>query len=428
MGRSKSQLAGTGEKVQYMVHNYNDNTVRFVLHYPGIVDADILCAATNDLIERIDVLHATFLAGKVKARWRVNETYDDSSYFQYIEVEDNPLVTAYSLALIPVAPEGKTQLRVCLVQSSTESAIVLNISHLCVDGSDGKYLLGKLTECYSMIAETGSTKELKVKNGSRAAEQIYEGISKKDYRSLMKNPISTIKSEFPYLSEENGRANMVRATVSEAIMSAARKRAKSEGATANDILLAACYHAYAALPDIDKEAPMSIMSMMDLRRHCKDGDSEGLCNMSGSFITTMEKGIGQSFSDTLSQVVVQTSEAKENTLAGLEGLPLLHSVTRTLPIGVLLQLVGKVYGSFSIGLTNLGNIDCNSLKMGNIIPDGGLFGGPLKKKPGMQISAISFDGACTLSVVGQYTKEDGELLRTMLDRMVAEIEKYATVE
>ena len=171
---------------------------------------------------------------------------------------------------------------------------------------------------------------------------------------------------------------------------------------------------------------MSIMSMMDLRRHCKEGDSEGLCNMSGSLITTMDKGIiGLSFSDTLEQVAIQTSAAKENPLAGLEGLPLLHSVTRNLPIGVLLQLVGKVYGSFSIGLTNLGNIDCSLVKMGNIIPDGGAFGGPLKKKPGMQISAISFDGACTLSVVGQYTKEDKELLQTMLDRMVVEIENYA---
>ena len=41
MGKSEIRLAGTGERVQYLVHDFNDNTIRFVLHYSGILDADI---------------------------------------------------------------------------------------------------------------------------------------------------------------------------------------------------------------------------------------------------------------------------------------------------------------------------------------------------------------------------------------------------
>lgn len=122
------------------------------------------------------------------------------------------------------------------------------------------------------------------------------------------------------------------------------------GKRKDDILLAACYRAYAALPSVDASAPMSIMSMMDLRRHCKNGESEGLCNMSGSLPTVLKEGVAGDFSDTL--------------------------------------------------------------------------GGPLKKKPAMQVSAISFDGAASLAIVGRYTKTDGELLQQMLDCMVKEIEAY----
>lgn len=424
MNTPKIQKAGTGEKTQYMVHDFNDNTIRFILHYPGIVDADILSAAVRTLVGSVDILHSSFCTNSISAYWQVNEDYEESSYFQLIETDGSPDVTAYSLSLLPIAPESRTQLRCYLVQNQKESALVLLISHLCVDGGDGKYLLNKLAEAYCLLKQTGTAEGLAVKNGSRAAEQIYENINTKEFLSLMKNPLSSIKSAFPYPTKEPGRPRMVRAFLPADTMRAARARAKVQGATANDLLLAACYHAYAALPGIEKDSPMSVMAMMDLRRHCKEGESEGLCNMSGSLPTVLEQGISGTFSDTLKEIAVQTNAAKENPLAGLEGMPLVHSATRALPMGLLLQLSGKVYGSFSIGLTNLGNVSCASLLLGDLAPERGGFGGPLKKKPAMQISAISFDGTCALSVVGQYTEEDGGLLQKMLDDMVREIAAY----
>lgn len=426
MNIPKIKKAGAGEKTQYVVHDFNDNTIRFVLHYPGLVNADTLCAAAKALIESVDILHSSFFTDHIGAYWHVNKEYEESSYFQFIETEGDPDVTACSLSLLPVTPDSRTQLRCCLVQSKTASSVALNISHLCVDGGDGKYLLNKLAEAYCMIAATGSAEGLEVKNGSRAAEQAYENVNTKDFLSLLKNPISTVKSVFPYPTEESGRLRIVKAVIPEPVMTAARKRAKAEGATANDLLLTACYYAYAALTEADAASPMSIMSMMDLRRHCENGESEGLCNMSGSLPTTLTDGVQESFSDTLTQISIQTNAAKENPLAGLEGLPLVHGATRVLPMGLLLQVAGKVYGSMSIGLTNLGNISCESLKLGALTPDGGFFGGPLKKKPAMQISAISLDGACSLSVVGQYTEKDAASLQTMLSCLAGEITKYAS--
>lgn len=420
--------AGAGEKTQYIVHDFNDNTIRFVLHYPGAVDADCLCAATQALVGSVDILHASFFTDKLRAYWQVNQSYEESSFFQRIVTAGDPAPTAHCLALLPILPGGQTQLRCCLVQGPDASSLVLTVSHLCVDGGDGKYLLAKLAEAYDLLQASGSTQGLDVKNGSRAAEQIYENINRKELLSLLKNPISPVKSAFPYPTAAPGHPGMVCAYISAAAMAQARRRAKAQGATANDLLLAACYHAYAALPEVDPAAPMSVMSMMDLRRHCKNGESEGLCNMSGSLPTTLPEGIGARFSDTLAQIAAQTRAAKEDPLAGLEGMPLVHSAAHTLPMGLLLQIAGKVYGSISIGLTNLGNLDSGALALGGLAPTACVFGGPLKKKPAMQVSAISLDGACALSVVGQYTAEDVKALQTMLDRMAEEIIRYADGE
>ena len=432
MEHSEHFMAGTGEKVQYMVHNFNDNTIRFIQHYPGRPDSAVLRLAVKTVIDKCIILHSSFTAGKMKAYWKVNESYSENDYFQVTEVTDNLMETACEIAAKAVLPTDKTQLCCHLLTTLQECALVVCISHLCVDGSDGKYLLAKLAEAYRLILEKGNAEELEIKDGSRKAEQVYEQISKKDYMSLMHNPIPGIKSVFPYPTQEPGRACLVYEKITSQTLIAAKEKAAVLEATLNDVLLTACYYAYASLPGKRKEEAMSIMSMMDLRRHCKAGDSEGLCNITGSLPTTLPEGIGASFEETLKKIAAQTRMQKENPLAGMEGMPLLHGVVRTIPMGMLQLAAKHVYGSMAVGLTNLGVLKAEEFAFDNLQPDMAVFGGPLKKKPAMQVSAISLDGdesfvngGCTLSVAGEMTKEDEMLILRMLEQIRSEIEKFA---
>ena len=58
MSLSNIMKAGTGEKMQYLVHEYNDNTIRFVLRYPGRVDSGALCVAARAVVESVEILHS----------------------------------------------------------------------------------------------------------------------------------------------------------------------------------------------------------------------------------------------------------------------------------------------------------------------------------------------------------------------------------
>ena len=425
MAIPKIRPAGGGERAQYLLRDYNDNTIRFVLNYPGLVDPDVLRKAAKAVVESVDVLHGTFFSDGTMAYWHINEDVGETNYFHYVETEGDPAKTAASLSLLPVYPEDKVQMYVTLVQSEEKSSVVIRQSHLVVDGGDGKYLISKLVEAYNLILESGIVDALEVKHGSRAPEKVYEKLSLSDMKELMSNPLSSVETAYPYPTAEAGMARVTSKVIPAEIMSAARKKAKVVGATANDLLVTAFYRAYAAIDGVDASAPMSVSSMMDLRRHCVDGDSEGLCNMSGALPTTLENGCTGSFEDTLTKIAKQTTAAKENPYAGLEGMPIMHTLTRSMPIWLLQMAVGKIYGKLSLGLTNLGNLKCADYALGNLIPDAGLFGGPLKKKPGMQVSVMSFDGECVLAVVGVYTKEDAALLQCTLDRMVQEIDDYA---
>lgn len=415
MGKQKKIRAGVSELQQYLVHEFNDNTVRFALHYPGLLDRQRLSAAMASLVKGLEVLHSTFHTTTFRAHWTVNEDYEEEDYFRYIQTEEAPMAVAQRLCLESVDPFGKTQLRCYLVQDGRSSALVFLVGHLIADGGDSKYLLLKLAENYERNQAVG------LKNGSRRAEQVYKGIGLKNYLSLMKNPISKVKTAFPYTEEPAETPRFVGISLSPELISAAK--AKARGATVNDLLLTACYHSFAKHFG-SPEQPVSILSMMDLRRHCKGGDSEGLSNLSGTMTTVLPQGPGESFEQSLRMVAEQTTAAKKEPLAGLMGLPLLHNVIKSLPIGLLLRISGHIYGSFSIGLTNLGRLSGKALTMGGLQPDEAIFGGPIKKKPAMQISAILLEERCALSVMGVYSPSDVPLLQRLLEGMKEELEHY----
>lgn len=425
MSETKIICAGTGEKMQYIAHKFNDVTVRFALHYPSLLQPDALCAATRAVVERVDVLHASFMPGTFGSKWIIRDNLRDEDFFTLMHADGDPMETARQVLPQPVPFEGPCQLRCTLILGKNDCAVVLAVSHLCADGSDAKYLLDKLAEAYNLVLERGNASALAVKNGSRATEQMYAPLSRRQVLSQFRNPSTGVKTLFPFPGEGGDELHLLHCTLDRETMAKARKRAKSLSATANDLLLAACYRAYAALPGVDPTAAMSISSLRNLRHVGQLGDSEGLANLSGLLPSALRQGVHGAFADTLAEIAAQTRALKNDPLSAYAGLPVLHFACHALPLPVLLKGADFVYRIMSVGMTNLGNIACAPLAMGGLVPDGGMFLGPVKKKPSVQVSAASFDGECALAIGIRCAKADAPLLQQMLDGMATEITKFA---
>ena len=246
-----------------------------------------------------------------------------------------------------------------------------------------------------------------------------------DRLKLMRDPRTGVKSSFPFPTDEEGSPAVMRLLVPQATMAAAHTRCKAAGVTVNDLLLTACYYAYVETTHADASAPVSIMAMMDLRRHCDGHDSEGLCNLTGALSTALPAGLGSTFSDTLAEIAAQTRRNKEDPFAGLYGMPLLHGAANKLPLKLLLSVSNRVYGSMAVGMTNIGSIDGAALSLEGMHPDEGWFGGPVKRKPGVQVSVASFDGACSLALWGYAAEKDRPRLQQLLDCIGRHLRDYA---
>lgn len=231
MKASHNINAGVGERMQYLAHEYNDTTIRFVLHYPGFLNPDILCAATAAVIEEVDVLHSSFIASSQSCHWRVNADYQVSDYFSILECDGDPVKVACGLAVQPVGHKDKCRFQVTLVNGSETCAVLIRISHLVVDGGDGKYLLNKLAEAYRIEEENRDVGELVVKDGSRSAMNAYKDLGLREMKSLFKMPFSGVKTIYPFADPKDpGALRTLRVTIPSETLGQARVKAKTVGA------------------------------------------------------------------------------------------------------------------------------------------------------------------------------------------------------
>lgn len=414
-----------GEKAQYLAHESNDNTIRIALFYPRPLEPELLRQAAIELVRRIDILHAGFCAGWRTAKWKVNRTFQAENVFTACLVPSGIREKVHEAMLQSLPFDGELQLHCTLISDGSQCAIVLTVGHMCADGRDAVYLLEKLLELYRCLWDGGDTAQVPLKNGTRNPEQCCAKLTLKDRFRLYSGPASEPKTEYRYPECASGNPGIIYRTLPAELMSSARKKGKEYGASVNDLLLTALYRAAARQMELPQGQGMGIQCMMDLRRRMPDGDSLGICNLSGSMATGLKEGVNGSFSDTLKEIAEQTARAKNDPLAGLYDFPMMSGILRILPFSAIRKLGAKVYGGATMGMTNLGALNAANYAAEGVLPSDAVLGAPLKKKPAFQLAALGLNGAVCISVTAVCTAHDKRVINDLLKEIQTELECFA---
>lgn len=417
--------AEVGEKAQYLARNAYDNTIRFALFYRGQLMREVMKRAVIELVERIDILHASFTAGSCRARWVVNTQFCPEDAFSVQTAPDDWMEAVYTAMLQPIPFDGTLQLHCTIILNrENNSALVLRIGHMCADGSDAKYLLEKLIELYNCLLAQGDPASVSLKNGTRNPEQCCRRLTIGDRLRLYRKPAGGAKTEYAFPDDSAGVPRIVCISLPAELLTAARSKGKQMGASVNDLLLTAFYRAVAKQLALTQGTAMGIQSAMDLRRHVPGGDSLGVCNLSGSMCTGLTKGVWGSFADTLGEVTAQTVAIKEDKLAGMYNFPMMSQVFRLLPFAAVEALGAKVYGSATISMSNLGALRAERLTAGELPLADAVFGAHLKQKPAFQITAVGLNGAVKLCSVTSCTQKDEQAVRELYTGIKNELEIF----
>lgn len=404
------------DKTQYLFRNYYDRMMHCVLYFDGLIDVALLKRALKFQIDEVPVLHSRYHNNPIKPYWVVQD-YDIDEVLTVKDVDDlQSEVDKFVTQRIPI--KKNVQIQIGVLNKDGKSTFIMVSNHMCFDGGDFKYFVTNLCANYTKL--TLGDENMTIKHGSRAYDMIYSSLSdedKKVAKSLYRN-ISDVKDKhrFPLTEKREGDVNrVVRRTVPAEQFSAMHAAGKKLGFTINDVMLAVYFRSLFELCGFKEDESLTVQSMVDLRRHLKEGGMEtGLTNHTG-FMTCTVKGVGENVGETLKKVQEAMKNNKTDKYLGLYSLPLLSLAYAVFPHCISEQAIKLGYKNPLIGMSNIGKILPEQYKMGTLTLYDGWYTGAIKGKPYMQLAFTTFGQSVTFSIAICGNSDDDKIINKFFD-------------
>lgn len=422
------------DKVQYGFKKYYDGMMHMVLCFDDKLDINAIKAVAHYLAKKISILKSSFINNPVCPYWRENVNISGGLAVKDVECAqgENLFDKAWEFLSDPIPKKAKLQFKVFYLHNDTGSVLAFLVNHMCFDGADFMCFVEKFAECYTALLSDKDIEQISIKNGDRSFNQIYQAMSKEESKKakrLFKN-ISKNKNKclFPFEKDKDKKerdcsVGFTIKRISADKMQMIRERTKSKGATLNDALLSAYFCALKKTAGFnDNGKPITIVSMVNLRRYIQGGQTQGLTNLTG-FMSCSVALNGENFENDLQMVSEQTKKAKQDRYVGLYGIPLLSLGFKLIPFRLALRVLHLGYSNPPLSMSNIGRLDAEKLKFGKLMPTDAIITGASKYKPYFQITFNSFNNEGRLCVPQRSTKSDREKISTFLDTMIEELEK-----
>lgn len=413
------------DKMQYLFRNYYDRMIHGVLYFDKPLNVEAVKNILIGFTEKIPVLHSSFVDNPIRPFWKVQSYHieDILTVTESGNVDED--VEKFICGNIPVT--SNVQYRVGLFNGNGKTAFAMIVNHMCFDGGDFKYFLYKFAYNYNKYL-TGE-KTVEVKTGSRSYKAVYTKLNEEDKKTakgLYKN-ISVVKDKhcFPLTEpREDDQTMIIRRKIDRDTFVAMRDTGKKLDVTVNDVMLAVYIRALYEIGRFDENETLTIPCMVDLRRHI-DGGGEfgGMTNHTG-FMQCSVKRKGETVNDTLIEIIRSVKISKRDKFIGLYSLPLLKLAYTVFP-QFLSEFAIKIgYLNPLIGMSNIGRLDGDKLKMGDAVVTDGFITGAVKYKPYMQLALTTLDDVVTMSVAIRANYEDETTVNKFFDYIMDNIHEF----
>ncbi len=412
------------DKMHYLFRDFNDRMVHVELHYDFEINIEALKTVLICFFEKAPVLHSSFTDNRIHPYWTVKDYHIDEvlTVKNVSEEELSDEINNFLVQYIP--PEADIQMHVAVFNHSGKSTLCLVENHMCMDGGDLKYFMNALCKNYNEFVEKGIS-PVDLRTGTRSYEAVYEDFSvteRKMAKGLYKNINTKDDHAFP-LTPDNirDRSFIARRKLSAQKFDEIRAAGKKHGATINDMLLAAYFDALYKLAMFNPEDSVSISCAIDLRRHMKDDEGQGVTNQTAWMQCKVPRR-GNDIFETLDYVVRSSNQFKQDRFMGLHGLPLLSLGYKIMPLAASEEIIKVGYANPLLAMSNIGILDVQKLSLEGHEPTDGFMSGAVKYKPYVLLSATSMRKELTLSMCVRGNDEDKRIVEHFFDLLEESIE------
>ena len=415
------------DRMQFLFRNYYDRMIHFYLKFQSPLDFKALSKAYKYIVDRVGVLHSSFVNNPITPYWKVNYDYSEEDIIVFKQ-SDDPQKDAFEFLTQEISVKEKVQIKAALIRGADGSdTLVQVLNHMCMDGPDTKEFLMLVQKAYAQIM-AGQEPDVEVKNGDRSHYQcysLYNEEEKKKALGLYKN-VSMVKHQikFPYTKKDKkkDRSRILRRVIDTEKFARLKDMSKRAGVTLNDVLLVAYMRSLYRACNIPDEQNVSVPCMVDLRRHIKGGKSFGFSNHIGFMICTAH-GNSDDYAKMFADIKKQSDEAKDDPYFGLYSLPLLNLAYTLFPQCLAEIAIGLGYTNPYTGMSNLGLLKETDFVFNGQTPSDLFITGAVKSIPYLQLAISTYRSQMTLTIAVKCKDEDEKALTVLIDDVVGELDK-----
>lgn len=413
------------DKMHYLFRDFNDRMVHVELHYDFEINIEALKTVLVCFFEKAPVLHSSFTDNRISPYWTV-EDYKIDDVLTVKEVNEDALDDEINEFLVQyISPDASIQMKVAVFNHGGKSVLCVVENHMCMDGGDLKYFMKALCKNYNDFIEKGIS-PVDLKTGTRSYESVYEGFSageKRMAKNLYKNVNTKDDHGFPFTPNNIvDKPFIAKRKIPAEKFDLIRNAGKAHGATINDMLLTAYFYSLYELAGFDKNESISISCAVDLRRHIKDANDQGVTNHT-AWMQCRVPERGTTIFDTLTYVVHSSNQFKEDRFIGLHGLPLLSFGYKIMPLAASEEVIKIGYANPLLAMSNIGILEVDKLALEGNEPTDGFMSGAVKYKPYALLSVTSVRKEFTLSMCCRGNDEDKRRIENFFDLMVKNIDE-----
>lgn len=412
------------DKMHYLFRDFNDRMVHVELRYDFEINIDALKTVLICFLEKAPVLHSSFTDNRIHPYWTVKD-YKIDDVLTVKEVSEAELdfeINNFLIQYIP--PDADVQMKVAVFNHNGKSVLCVVENHMCMDGGDLKYFMKALCRNYNDYIESGIS-PVDLRTGTRSYESVYEDFSAGEKR-LAKNLYRNVNSKddhgFPFTPNSiRDKSFIAKRKIPASKFDEIRFAGKKYGATINDMLLTAYFYALYELAGFDSREAVSISCAVDLRRHLKSSDGQGVTNHT-AWMQCRVPERGANIFETLNFVVHSSNQFKEDKFIGLHGLPLLSFGYKILPLAASEEVIKIGYANPLLAMSNIGILEVDKLSLEGHEPIDGFMSGAVKYKPYALLSVTSVRKELTLSMCVRGNDEDKLIVDKFFDLIVRNID------
>lgn len=426
MNRYKAEM---WDNMQHIMERYNDHMTHSHFEFDVHLDFENLKKAIEIAVNKSPVLKSKFHKNLLKSEWREDADFSIDDVVKLVSAPSEKALEVSEAFLVKKIDECKEiQIRVLLVRHENGDMLNFLKNHMVMDGADIKCFVYYIARVYSDL-EKGGSGNLPFKSGRRDEGQLYKDFSPEE-KERVEKLISYSKKQkdriqFPYEAsgKESRTPSIERLVVDADTFLKLKARGKELGYTVNDLIVACFYRATYKVSTIEQGQSLGVPCMIDLRKYIKDGQSEGLTNLTSMIVCHIGEDIGADIFETLAKVKKSMDELKKN-YPGLHGIPLLRKVFKYAPFSLAKFLIGTFFKNPLMGISNIGIVRPEDLMFNGVSPTYQYMTGSIKYPPYIQLALTTYKNEITFTIASYMTDNDRKKVGEFFEAYLNEIRTF----